>query len=62
MKLRGSTKEKIIKYKNGENITHLENIEVLLVHYNIVYKKYQHNSWVLSTLVPDKSISQLLDI
>ena len=32
MKLLGSTVEKITKDKNGENVPHLENIEVVLVH------------------------------
>ena len=35
MKLLGSTVEKIAKDKNGENVPHLENIEVVLVHCNM---------------------------
>ena len=35
MKLLGSTKSKIIKDKNGENMSHLEIFEVELVHCNI---------------------------
>ena len=36
MKLLGSTENKIVKDKNGENIPHLEITEVILVHCNIV--------------------------
>ena len=36
MKLLGTTKSKIAKDKNGENIPHLEITEVVLVHCNIV--------------------------
>ena len=34
MKLLGSTKNKITKDKNGENVPHPEITEVVLVHYN----------------------------
>ena len=36
MKLLGSTKNKITKDKNGENVPHLEITEVVLVHCGIV--------------------------
>ena len=35
MQLPGSTKNKITKDKNGENVLHLEITEVILVHFNI---------------------------
>ena len=41
MKLLGSTKNKITKDKNGENVPHLEITEVILVHCNIVNNDYQ---------------------
>ena len=41
MKLLGSTKNKIIKDKNGENVPHLEITEVVLVHCNIANNIYQ---------------------
>ena len=44
MKLLGSTENKITKDKNGENIPHLEIIEVVLVHCNIVNNGYQEDS------------------
>ena len=36
MKLLGSTKSKITKDKNAENVLNLEIAEVILVHYNII--------------------------
>ena len=36
MKLLGSTESKITKYKNGENVPHLEIAEVVLIHCNVV--------------------------
>ena len=46
MKLLGSTKSKLIKDKNGENVTHLEITEVILVHCNIVNNDYQSITYV----------------
>ena len=43
MKLLGSTKNKITKDKNGENVLHLEINEVVLVHYSIVNNDYQQD-------------------
>ena len=40
MKLLGSTKNKITKYENCENVLHLEISEVVLVHNNIVKIDY----------------------
>ena len=62
MKLLGSTKNKITKDKNGENVPHLEITEVVLVHCNIVNNDYQQDSRVLYTFVPNKSFGSLLDI
>ena len=47
MKLLGSTKNKITKDKNGENVPHLEITEVVLVHCNIVNNDYQQDLRVL---------------
>ena len=41
MKLLGSTKSKITRDKNGENVPHLAITEVVLVHCNIVNNHYQ---------------------
>ena len=62
MKLLGSTKSKITKDKNGENVLYLEITEEVLIHCNVVNNSYQQNSRVLYTFVPNKSFGQLLDI
>ena len=41
---------------------HLEIIEAVLVHCNIVNNDYQQDSTVLYTFIPNKSFCQLLDI
>ena len=62
MKLLGSTKNKINKDKNEENVPHLEITEAVLVHCNMVNNDYQHDSRVLYTFVPNKSFGSFLDI
>ena len=62
MKLLGSTNGKITKDENGENVSHLEITEVILVHCNIANNVYKQDSKVLCTFVPNKSYDQLLDI
>ena len=47
MKLLGSTKSKVTKDENGEDVPHLEITEVVLVHCNIVNNDYQHDSRIL---------------
>ena len=46
IKLLGSTKSKITKNKNGENVPHVEITEVILIHCNIVNNDYQKDSRV----------------
>ena len=41
MKLLGSTENKITKNKNGENVLHLEIVELVLVHCSLVNNGYQ---------------------
>ena len=62
MKLLGSTKNKITKDKNGENVPHLEITEVVLVHCNIVNNNYQQDSRILYAFVPNKLFGRLLEI
>ena len=62
MKLLGSTKNKITKDKNGENVPHLEITEVVLVHCNIVNNDYQQDSKVLYTFVPNKPFGSWLEV
>ena len=62
MRLPGSTKNKITKNENGENVPHLETTEVVLVHCNIVNNDYQQDSRVLYTFVSNKPFGSLLEI
>ena len=62
MKLLGSTKNKITKEENDENVPHLEIIEVLLVHCNIVNNDYQQDSRVFYIFVLSKPFRSLLEI
>ena len=62
MKLLRSTKNKINKDKNGENVPHFEITEVILVHCNIVNNDYQPDSRVLYTFVPNKPFGSSLEI
>ena len=62
MKLLGSTENKITKDKNGENVSHLQISEKVLVHCNIVSNDYQQDSRILYTFVPNKSFASLLII
>ena len=52
-KLFGSTKNLIDKTKNGENMTSLEVIEIVLVQCNLVDNQYQQKSEVLYTFMPN---------
>ena len=62
MKLLGSAESKITKNKNGENVPHLEVVELILVHCNLVNNDYQQDSKILYTFVPTKTFGSLLEI
>ena len=62
MKLIGSIESKITKDKNGENVSHLEVVELVLVHCNLVNNDYQQDSRILYTFVPNKTFCSLLEI
>ena len=62
MKLLGSTKDIIDSDKNSENVPKLENVEVVLVHCNLVNNVYQQHSRVLFTFAPTKQYGQLISI
>ena len=62
MKLLGSTKSKITKDKNSENVPHLEIVELVLVHCNLVNNDYHQDSRILYTFVPNKTFGSLLEI
>ena len=61
-KMLGSTVSKITKDKNGENVPHLEIVELVLVHCNLVNNDYQQNSRILYNFVPNKTFGSLLEI
>ena len=58
MKLLRSTESKITGEKNGENVLHLEVVEVVLIHSNIADNSYQQNSRIF---VPNKPFGSLLE-
>ena len=62
MELLRSTESKITKYKNGQNVPHLEVAELVLVHCNLVNNDYQQHSRILYTFVPNKTFGSLLEI
>ena len=62
MKLLGSTVSKINEDRNGENVPHLEVVELVLVHCNLVINDYQQDSRILYTFVPNKTFGSLLEI
>ena len=62
MKLLGSTEGKITKDKNGENVPHLEVVELELVHCNLVNNDHPQDSRILFNFVPNKSFGSLLEI
>ena len=62
MKLLGSTKDTNDADKNSDNVSKFENVEVVLVHCNLVNNAYQQHSRVLFTFVPTKQYGQLISI
>ena len=62
MKLLGSTSDTIEADKSSENVPRLENVEVVLVHCNLVNNRYQQASRALFTFVPNKQYGQLINI
>ena len=62
MNLLGSTESRITKDKIGENVPHLEVVELVLVHCNLVNNDYQQDSGILYTFVPNKPFGGLLEI
>ena len=62
MKLLGNTEIKRNKDKNSENVPHLEVVELVLVHCNLVNNDYQQDSRILFIFVPNKSFGSLLEI
>ena len=62
LQLLGSTESKITKDKNGKNVPHLEIVELVLVHCNLVKNDYQQDLRILYAFVPNKLFGSLLKI
>ena len=62
MKLLGSTKSEITKDKHGENVPHLEIVELVLLHCNLVNNDYRPHSRILDTFIPNKPFGSLPEI
>ena len=62
MKFLRTTESKITGQKNHENLPHLEVVELVLIHCNIVDNSYQQNSSILYTFVPNKPFVSLFEI
>ena len=62
MKLLGSTESKMTKDKNGENVPHLEIVELVLVHCNLANNDYQQDSRILYIFVPNNTFGSLSEI
>ena len=60
MKLLGGTKKDVDQ--DGEDVTKLESVEVVLVHCNLVNNSYQKASEVVFTFLLDKPFDQLITI
>ena len=56
MKLLVSTESKITKDKNGENVAHLEIIQLVLVNCNLVNNYYQQDSRLLYTFLQTNNL------
>ena len=52
----------LIQDKNSENMSKLESVEVVLVHWSLVKNDYQHKSKALSSFVPNWQFGQLINI
>ena len=62
MELIGNTESKITKDKKGENIPHLEIVELSLVQCTLVNNDYHQDSRILYIFVPNKPFGSLLEI
>ena len=62
MKLLGSAKQDVDKYKDVEHVPKLESVEVVLIHCNLVNNSHQQASSVLFAFLPNKQFGQLINI
>ena len=62
MKLLGSTKKDVDQDEDGDDVSKLESVEIILVHCNLVNNSYQQTSKIIFTFVPNKQFGQLINI
>ena len=62
MKLLGSAKQDVDKYKDAEHVPKLESVEVVSIHCNLVNNSHQQASSVLFAFLPNKQFGQLINI
>ena len=62
MRLLGSTSNTIDANKNSEVVPKLENVDLVLMHCNLVNNDYQQDSKVLFTFIPNKKYGELMTI
>ena len=62
MTLLGSTKKDVDQDKDGEAVSNLESVEVVLMNCNLVKNNYQQASKVFLPFVPNKQFVQLVNI
>ena len=62
MILHGSTKNKITKDEDGENVPHLGITKIVLMYYNIINNHYQQDSRILYSFVLNISSGHSLSI
>ena len=62
MALLASAESNLTKDKNGENVPHLEVVELVLVHCHLVNNDYQQDSRILYAFATNKTFGSLLKI
>ena len=62
MQLLGSSKKEIGQDKDGELVPKIENVDVVLIHCNVVNNSHQQKSRVLYSFMPDKQFAKLLNV
>ena len=62
MQLLGSSKKETDQDKDGELVPKIENVDVVLIHCNVVNNTHQQKSRVLYSFVPAKQFDQLINV
>ena len=62
MQLLGSSKELIHIEKDSELVPKIENVDVILIHCNVVHNTHQQKSRLLHSFVPNKQFGKLINV